>query len=419
MSSGTAALLAKPDVRALLSAFAAAGGEARLVGGAVRDAVMGRMPGDIDLATPMLPDAVQTLAGRQGWKAVPTGIEHGTVTLVLEGRPYQVTTLRRDVETDGRRAVVAFTEDWREDALRRDFTLNALYLSADGRVHDYASGVADAKGGRIRFMGDAKTRIREDYLRILRFFRFQASHGAGAPDPEGLAACAQLGAGLSGISRERMRQELLKLLVAPGAPAAAEAMQAIGLWPHVLAGVDVDTAALRRWAELRGAVPGSDDPMSALAAFTGSMTRPASLGKRLKLSRDELRTLQVIAGGKRSATGALAGRDQVAEAIYRIGPESFPAVIRAWAAISRATPEQVRQAMAWAAPVLADPPRLPFGGTDLAALGVPAGPVMGRLLREAEEDWIAAGLPRAPARWRPILLAVVARNPSTRPTGAA
>jgi poly(A) polymerase len=216
MSPALAQLLALPDVAALLSAFAGAGIEARLVGGAVRDAVMGRRPGDIDVATSMPPRDVMALALAHGWKAVPTGIDHGTVTIVIAGRPYEVTTLRKDVETDGRRAVVAFTEDFGIDAFRRDFTLNALSLSADGTLHDYATGVADAKAGIIRFMGDPETRIREDYLRILRFFRFQASHGAGAPDTAALAACARLKTGLAGISRERVRQELLKLIVAPG-----------------------------------------------------------------------------------------------------------------------------------------------------------------------------------------------------------
>jgi poly(A) polymerase len=411
MSGGTGKLLALPDVQALLSAFAGAGSEARLVGGAVRDAVMGRPPGDIDLATPMRPDAVMALAKAQGWKAVPTGIEHGTVTLVLAGRPYEVTTLRRDVETDGRRAVVAFTGDWREDAFRRDFTLNALYLSADGRVHDYAEGVADAKAGIIRFMGDAETRIREDYLRILRFFRFQASHGKGAPAPAGLAACAKLKAGLSDISRERVRQELLKLLVAPGAPAAAEAMEGIDLWPLVLPGVAVDTAALQRWTALGAAIPESSDPMSALAALSASPASPAKLGKLLKLSRSEVAMVNLIKEQGRTVAAATENENRMAEAVYRTGPEAFPTVLRSSVASLGRTLGEARRAMAWAAPHLADPLHLPFTGADVATLGVPPGPRMGRILKEAEALWITERLPRDPKLCGELLARAVAATP--------
>jgi tRNA nucleotidyltransferase/poly(A) polymerase len=411
MSGRIDRLLARPDVQALLSAFAAVGSEARLVGGAVRDAVMGRRPGDIDLATPMQPDAVIKLAKAMGWKAVPTGIDHGTVTLVLAGQPYEVTTLRRDVETDGRRAVVAFTSDWREDAFRRDFTLNALYLSADGRVHDYAKGIADAKAGIIRFMGDAETRIREDYLRILRFFRFQASHGAGATEPTGLAACAKLKAGLSGISRERVRQELLKLLVAPGAPAAADSMQAIGLWTNVLSGIVVDAAALRRWTALGTAIPGSDDPMSALAAIALPGATPAMLGELLKLSRADVAMLELIEVHGATVADAINNEPRMAEALYRTGPEALPAVLRSRAASIGSTLAQAEMAMGHANAHMADPPHLPFAGADLAALGVPPGPRMGRILKDAEKAWILARLPRDPSECRQILADAIAAHP--------
>jgi poly(A) polymerase len=392
MTAATVRLLALPDVAALLSAFAAAGTEARLVGGAVRDAVMGRPPGDIDIATQMLPQDVMALARRKGWKAVPTGVEHGTVTIVISGRPYEVTTLRRDVETDGRRAVVAFTDDFREDAFRRDFTLNALSLSADGVVHDYARGVADAQAGLIRFMGDPASRIREDYLRILRFFRFQASHGRGAPDADALAACRALKVGMAQLSRERVRSELVKLIAAPGAAAAVAGMDGIDLWPQTLPGVAVDVAAFRRWVSLAQLFPSPATPMSGLAALA-PLAPPAALAENLKLSAAERETLRLIRTHGRLCLEAATLR----EAVHRIGPKAFPAVLRASAAIEDAGGQAVRGLLALSAPILADPPRQPFRSADAAALGVAAGPRMGRVLKRAEASWIAAGLPASDA----------------------
>jgi tRNA nucleotidyltransferase/poly(A) polymerase len=394
MNPAIGELLERPHVHALLSALADAGGEGRVVGGAVRDAVMGRPPGDIDIATPMMPQAVTALAKAKGWKPVPTGVEHGTVTIVMEGKPYEVTTLRRDVETDGRRAVVAFTDDFREDAFRRDFTLNALSLSQDGIVHDYATGIADAKAGLIRFMGDPQTRIREDYLRILRFFRFQASHGRGAPEPHGLAACTELRDGLAGISRERVRQELVKLLVAPGAAAAAAAMRDAGLWRFVLPGAAIDTEALARWTALDDAIPASGDPMSALAALARSAASPAGVARDLKLSRAELAMLELIAERGHAAEAAMSDGRRTAEAVYRITAAAFPAVLRARAAAVGRSAYEASETMTRARPFLADPPRLPFTGAELAARGVPPGPRMGKILKAAEEEWIAAGLPK-------------------------
>jgi poly(A) polymerase len=409
MTTAIETLLDRPDVRALLDAFAAANAPARIVGGAVRDAVMGRAPGDIDIATPMLPEAVMQLAKAQGWKAVPTGIEHGTVTLVLDGRPYEVTTLRRDVETDGRRAVVAFTTDWREDAFRRDFTLNALSLAADGTVHDHATGVTDARAGIIRFMGDAETRIREDYLRILRFFRFRASHGTGAPEPAGLAACARLKAGLDGISRERMRQELLKLLVAPGAAAAAAEMDAVGLWPHVLPGTTIDLRSLDRWIALGRVLPDGHDPISALAALAPQVDAAGQVAASLKLSRAEASLLRLITSQRTLAAEALTADARRREAVHRIGPADLPKVLRAAAAAEGLPGDVLARGWAVLKPVLADPPRNPFRSADAAALGVDPGPRMGAVLKAAEADWIAAGLPASPAAAAKLLKAAAAR----------
>jgi poly(A) polymerase len=257
-------------------------------------------------------------------------------------------------------------------------------------------------------MGDPEQRIREDYLRILRLFRFMASHGRGDPEPAGLAACAELKAGLAGISRERVRQELLKLLVAPGAPAAAIAMDRIGLWPHVLAGADVRLEALGRWTALGDAIPESGDPMSALHVLAGPDVSPAALGERLKLSRAEVAMLELIADQGMTVQRAMADAAVAAEAVYRVGAGAFPAVLRARAALRGDPPERVRQAMERAASSLADPPGLPFSGADVAAFGVPAGPRMGRILKAAEQGWIDAGLPRDPVRCRRILEDAVA-----------
>ena len=213
-----APFLADPALRRVVAAITADGGEVRLVGGFVRDAVLGEpMDGDLDLATPLLPEIVSDRARAAGLKVVPTGIDHGTVTVVADGRPFEVTTLRRDVATDGRRAEVAFGSDWLEDARRRDFTMNAMSLSPDGTLHDPVGGYADCLARRVRFIGVADERIREDYLRILRFFRFHARFGSGAPDGEGLHAVTRNLSGLQQLSAERIAQEMRKLVQAAGA----------------------------------------------------------------------------------------------------------------------------------------------------------------------------------------------------------
>src|SRR6202023_1818574 len=213
------------------------GEEARVVGGAVRNALLQIPPGDIDIATTALPDEVIRRARAAGIKSVPTGIEHGTVTLVVDGRPFEVTTLREDTETFGRKAKVAFGRDWVRDARRRDFTINGLSVDADGLVHDHVGGLADIEARRVRFIGDAAQRIAEDYLRILRFFRFHAAYGEGAPDPLGLAACIDARAGLERLSHERVRMEVFKLLVAKHAVPTLALMTEIGLLEQVFGGV--------------------------------------------------------------------------------------------------------------------------------------------------------------------------------------
>jgi len=210
------AVLAEPRLRRLLTALDGNGEETRVVGGAVRNALFGRRVKDVDLATTALPEETARRAREEGFKVVPTGIEHGTLTVIVGGEPFEVTTLREDVETDGRHAVVRFGRDFAADALRRDFTINALSVRADGEIRDYTGGLADIAAGRVRFIGSARGRIREDYLRILRFFRFFAEYAQGPIDADGLHAAIHERAGLERLSRERIRTEFLRLLAAPG-----------------------------------------------------------------------------------------------------------------------------------------------------------------------------------------------------------
>ena len=225
------------ETQAVFDALSRSGAETRVVGGAVRNALLGLPIGEIDIATTATPDEVIALAERAGLKAVPTGIEHGTVTVIANGQPFEITTLRRDVETYGRHAKIAFTNSWEDDAKRRDFTLNALYADRDGRVFDPLGGLADLEAGRVRFIGDAEARIREDYLRILRFFRFNAYYGKGGLDVEGLRAAVRLRDGVGQLSAERIGGEIKRILIAPGATRAVEALFDYGLLTSLLGGV--------------------------------------------------------------------------------------------------------------------------------------------------------------------------------------
>jgi poly(A) polymerase len=260
-------------------------------------------------------------------------------------------------------------------------------------LHDYAGGVADAKAGLIRFVGDPATRIREDYLRILRFFRFQASHGHGAPDSTGLQACARLKSGLAGLSRERVRQELLKLIAAPGAADAASAMDGIGLWPEVLPGLPADVAAFRRWVDLRRLFPGPPDVMAGLAALLPPDTIAEAVGLSLKLSRQEEKALEVILRHAGAAVDAGTSRPHVRQVVYTAGPLGFAAALQVGAARQGLAGAVVTPMLESAGPVLAAPPRLPFTSRDVEVLGVAPGPAMGKALRQATRSWIAAGCP--------------------------
>ena len=281
------AVLAEPRLRRLLTALDGNGEETRVVGGAVRNALFGRRVKDVDLATTALPEETARRAREEGFKVVPTGIEHGTLTVIVGGEPFEVTTLREDVETDGRHAVVRFGRDFAADALRRDFTINALSVRADGEIRDYTGGLADIAAGRVRFIGSARGRIREDYLRILRFFRFFAEYAQGPIDADGLHAAIHERAGLERLSRERIRTEFLRLLAAPGVLKTAALIAHNGLLERITGGI----ADLGRLARVVAQAP--PDPVLRLAAFDVASLQDADrLVERLRLSNAQAARLQ-------------------------------------------------------------------------------------------------------------------------------
>ncbi len=377
--------LEAPATVAVIDALASAGGDGRFVGGCVRDALIGRAVADIDIATPLPPEAVVRAVTLAGLKAVPTGIEHGTVTVVSGGRPFEVTTLRRDVSTDGRRATVAFTEDWAEDAARRDFRLNALYADRHGQVFDpTGQGVDDARQGLIIFVGEPERRIREDYLRILRFFRFRSWFGRGAPDAAALTACSDLKDGLRQLSAERVSTELLKLLAAPDPRDSVALMQETGVLPVILPWWQ-DSGLFEAMAVI------SPDPilrLSSLLPTDAETVRQAAEALRLSNAQksrlvEALPDSEVIVPdmGERAARAAL----------YRLGRQAFrDRLARAWAA----APNQGEAARALMA--TADGwtrPAFPITGADLKAAGISPSPAMGRILTDLESWWVAEDFP--------------------------
>ncbi|NBB65256.1 CCA tRNA nucleotidyltransferase [Pseudomonas sp. ODNR1LW] len=376
--------LEAPATRAVMAALEAAGGVgcARFVGGCVRNSLLGRPVDDIDIATRLRPEETMAALTAAGLKAVPTGIEHGTVTGVSERKPYEITTLRRDVETDGRRAVVAFTEDWAEDAARRDFRLNALYADGAGTVFDpTGGGLADAAEGRIIFVGEAETRIREDYLRILRFFRFQAWYGRGAPDATGLAACAALKDGMVRLSAERVSKELLKLLAAPDPRASVRAMVETG----VLAVILPDLQPLDLFEALCAR---TDDPVLRLSALLPpDPATVTGIAQRLRLS-NTVRDRLAAAVGDGAEVSPDMGLKEARAALYRLGRPVFEdRLIRAEARGEGDGAALRRLARDWT------PPRMPVGGRELARLGCTPGPETGRILKAFEDGWIADDFP--------------------------
>lgn len=384
--------LNEPSLRAVFAALSAAGCEGRIVGGAVRNTLAGQRVSDIDIATPCTPDAVARLARAAGLVCHATGISHGTVTIVSEGAPYQVTTLRRDVETDGRHAVVAFTTDWAEDANRRDLTINALYCDRDGTIFDPVGGLDDLTHRRVRFIGDAATRIREDYLRILRFFRFSAEYAEGPFNAEGVSACAEQKDGLARLSAERVWTELRKLLVAPRAADAARVMEEHGIFAQLL-GIATDTNALQRLAHIERTRGVPADPVTRLSALTRpDSASAANLAQRLRLSRAEAEVLQNTSK-KDPGFNPSSPESAARAAVYRLGKDTFAAGQRlAWAhsdADVESEPWQQRAQLgtSWT------PPVLPYSGANIIALGVPPGPAVSMALKAFEDWWIAADFP--------------------------
>jgi poly(A) polymerase len=380
-----------PQTRTVIDALEAAGGEgcARFVGGCVRNAILERPIDDIDIATQLEPPQVMRALEAAGLRFVPTGIEHGTITALSAGRPFEVTTLRRDVATDGRRAVVAFTRDWAEDAQRRDFRLNALYLDAQGGLYDPGGrGLEDARAGRIIFVGDPQLRIREDYLRILRFFRFFAWYGRGEADAEGLEACAALKAGLDQLSAERVSKELLKLLAADDPREALALMRQAGVLAAVLPGF-VGLERLDHLVGIERGLPGGGDAELRLAALWPA--DPAAAVResgRLRLSKAQRERL-ASAVTTEPDIGAALTLPRARRLIYRLGASAFRDQVKlAWAA----TPDPKAAAEAWRA-LLGEadawtPPKFPLTGQDAAAAGLAAGPAMGAALRQAEAWWV-------------------------------
>ncbi|MBN8807784.1 MAG: CCA tRNA nucleotidyltransferase [Sphingomonas sp.] len=368
----------RPGLARLIAALGP--GTARIVGGAVRDTLLGQDTADIDLATTHDPQAVIALLEAARIKAVPTGIKHGTITAVANDEVYEVTTLRRDVETDGRHATVAFTDDWREDAARRDFTINALYADpATGAVFDYFGGLGDLERRHIRFIGDPLVRIAEDHLRILRFFRFLARFGD-SPDPVGLAACTARANDLMALSRERIANELLRLLVAPRAVEVVALMLAHGILTPVLPEI-VDTSLLARVVELEEAAELPPDPIRRLAALMSRNAKAAEdVGSRLKLSnaqRKQLSSAMIPSFGSPHELAYRFGRQAATDRWLLTIEENFDAVIGA------------RHLQNMKIPVF------PLTGGQLVARGITAGPDVARTLRAIEDRWIAEGFPDA------------------------
>ena len=402
-----AALLAAPGVQRVFAALDGDGEETRVVGGAVRNALLGAPAPDIDFATTATPDVMLARAAAAELRTIPTGVEHGTITFLVDGDTFEVTTLREDIETDGRRAKVRFGRSFERDALRRDFTINALSLGADGAVHDYAGGLADIDARRVRFIGEARQRIREDYLRSLRFFRFHAAYGSGALDAEGFSAIVREREGLRTLSRERVRAELFKLLSAPRAAGVATDMSDAGLLQPLLGGI-VQPARLARVIDIEAARGEAPDTTRRLVALCVVIAEDAErLREQLRLSNLEASRARRAAEARISRRdppsprelytmlfehGRVAARDALTLAQADAGaPADDPGWLSAWRFLCD-TPE----------------PRLPFSGADILARGVSPGTEVGRALKRLQAGWIRAGFPKDAATLARLLDAAMA-----------
>ena len=397
--SGKADWLNDRHLQRLLAVLEESGEEARVAGGAVRNTLLGQPVADIDIAATTVPEETIRRAEAAGFKTVPTGIDHGTVTIVAGGNTYEVTTLRADIETDGRRAKVIFGRDWKLDAERRDFTINALYAEADGTVVDLVGGVADIEARRLRFIGDADARIREDYLRILRFFRFFAWYGDGRPDAEGLKACARLKDGLGQLSAERIWSELKKLLSAPDPSRALLWMRQAGVLTGALPesekwGID----AIHGLARTEKDLGWTADPLLRLEAIVPpDAARMKTLAERLKFSAAEAERLRHWA--LTAAIEPKTTEGELAKKLYRGDRGGFVDRLRLSLASARARAVENNDALIEAggfSRLLAfalkwQKPTFPLKGADLTELGASPGPKLGAILKNLEKEWVESG----------------------------
>ena len=392
--------MSAPPTVAVFAALTARGAEVRFVGGCVRDAMCGRPVHDIDIATPDPPERVVELLESAGLRVVPTGIDHGTVTAITDGRSFEVTSLRVDVETDGRRARVAFTDDWIADAARRDFTINTLSSTLDGDVYDPFGGIDDLSQGLVRFVGNAAQRIEEDVLRLLRYFRFYAHYGRPPPDPDALAACRAMAPKIPSLSGERVRGEMLRILSAPEPADVVVLMRGERVLEHVLAEAgDVGLLRTLNWLESRALKMPSvgPDALRRLAALLKSDVADAeNVAARWRLSNAETQRLAALVEGAGAFADDL-GEDDARRALHKRGAEQVrDLVLLDWAGALAVDPHQPRAktgariglleaAKAWT------PIDFPLSGRDVLALGIAAGPEVGRLLEIAEAWWDDGG----------------------------
>jgi poly(A) polymerase len=383
------AWLNAPETRAVMDALTRDGGAARFVGGCVRNALLGVPVEDIDIATPLPPDEVARRLVAAGMQAVPTGIEHGTITAVTNKTPFEITTLRRDVSTDGRRATVAFSTDWTEDAQRRDFTINALYADAKGQVFDLVGGIADLHARRVRFIGDPARRIAEDYLRILRLFRFHAWYGKGEIDADGLAACAAAGSQIKTLSGERVQKEMLKLMGAEHPIPVLRAMAASGVLGEVLRG-ELKFNRFQRLCEIDADSFFAADGLLRLGALLGDQPQASEVADRWRLSNADRDRLSDMLGEPAKIVSYLSV-PEVQRALYRFGAPLF----KDWVRLRWAEDGKLSNTHQWRALLaLADSwvrPTFPLKGPDAMAAGVPQGPLVGKVLSEVEAWWVDNG----------------------------
>jgi poly(A) polymerase len=389
-------LLRKPEVEALLRALDGDGEETRIVGGAVRNALLGHPVHEVDLTTTAVPDVVSARASKAGFKPVPTGVEHGTITVVVEGVPFEVTTLREDVETHGRRATVRFGRDFAADARRRDFTINALSADRNGRVHDYVGGLADLERRRVRFIGDPAARIREDYLRILRFFRFHSEYGEGPADEAGFAAAIRERAGVAILSRERIRTEFLKLLVTRRALETIRVLSDAGFLTLFLGGVAEHGRLARAVADEREDERGPDPVRRLIALAVLTPEDAERLRERLRLSNEEhdrAAALARLVARLKSIADPL-DATMIRRLVAEHGTASLGDAFAITAGEPRPvlTPEALHAFRRFTSGEEATPV-FPLRGADVLARGVPKGPGVGDILNRARAAWLAAGCP--------------------------